>query len=109
MVKTRAWKANRDLPVESDKCRICRQAKETVMHWLSGSTKLAATEYLKRQNNSLMMLCVGLEIQEGLLGKITKWYKKMKNKGTVRISPTLNNINKTNRCDHRVYKQKYTK
>ena len=36
---------------ESDKCRVCRKAKETVMHWLSGCTRLAATEYLKRHNN----------------------------------------------------------
>ena len=32
MVEASAWKADRGLPVESDKCRICRQAKETVMH-----------------------------------------------------------------------------
>ena len=28
MVETRAWKANRGLPVESDKCRICIQARK---------------------------------------------------------------------------------
>ena len=50
MVETRVWKANRGLPVESDKCRICRQAKETIMPWLSVCTGLAATEYLKRHN-----------------------------------------------------------
>ena len=38
IVETRAWKANRGLAAESDKCRICRQAKETVIHWLSGCT-----------------------------------------------------------------------
>ena len=43
---TRAWKVNRALPVESDKCRIWRQTKETVMHWLSGCTRIAATEHL---------------------------------------------------------------
>ena len=58
----RAWKANRDLPVESDKCAICRQAKETVMHWLSGCTRLALTGYLKRHNNAIMILCVALGI-----------------------------------------------
>ena len=31
MVETRTWKANRALPAESNKCRIYRQAKETVM------------------------------------------------------------------------------
>ena len=34
MVETRTWKANRGLPVERDKCKIRRQAKETLMHWL---------------------------------------------------------------------------
>ena len=52
------------------------------MHWLSGCTRLAATEYLKRHNNALMILCVTLGIQEGLLGKNTKWYKERWNKGT---------------------------
>ena len=59
----------RGLPVESDKCRICRKAKKTLMHWLSGCTRLAATEYLKRHNNTLMILCLALGIQAGLLGK----------------------------------------
>ena len=70
MVETRVWKANRDLSVENDKCRICRQAKETVMNWFSGYTRLAAVKYLKRHNNALMLLCVALGIQDGLLGKI---------------------------------------
>ena len=69
MVKTRAWKANRGLHVESDKCRVCRQAKETVKHWLSGYIRLAATEYLKRHNYVLMILFVVSGIQEGLFGK----------------------------------------
>ena len=63
-VETRGWKANGGLPVESDKCRICRKTKETVMHWLSACTRLAATEYLKRHNNALMILCVALVMQE---------------------------------------------
>ena len=64
-METRAWKANRGLHVESEKCRIRRQAKETIMHWLSECKGLAATEYLKRYN------------------KInTVWYKERWNKGT---------------------------
>ena len=77
MVETRAWKANIGLTVESDKCRICRQPKETVIHWLPRRTRLAATEYLKRNNNALMIVC-GIGVQEGLLGKNMKWYKKGK-------------------------------
>ena len=41
MVETRVWKANRCFPVESNKYSICRQVKETEMHWLSEFTKLA--------------------------------------------------------------------
>ena len=68
---------NKALPVEIDKCRICRQAKEIVMHWSSRCTRQAATEYLKRHNNALMILCLALEIQEGLLGeKIRNCTKK---------------------------------
>ena len=83
MVETRAWKTNRGLPVESDKCRICRQAKETVMHRLSSCTRIAAVEYLKRHNNVLMILYVALGMQEGLLRKNTTWQKERWNKGTV--------------------------
>ena len=68
--------ANRGLPVENDKCRICRQAKETVMHWLLRCARLAVTEYLKRHNNSLMMLCMTSGIHEGLLGKKRNGTKK---------------------------------
>ena len=76
-METRAWKGNRGLPVESDRCRICRQAKETVMHWLSGYTRLAATEYLKRHNKALKILYVGLRTQEGLLEKIQNVQRKV--------------------------------
>ena len=72
MVETRGWKTNRGLPVEKDKCRICRQAKETVMHWLSGCTRLTAIEYLKRRNNVLMILRVALAVKEGMLEKNKK-------------------------------------
>ena len=35
IVERKALKTNRGLPAESDKCRICRQAKSTVMYRLS--------------------------------------------------------------------------
>ena len=50
---------------------------------LSGCTRLAATEYLKRHNSVLIMLCLALEVQKGMLGKNKKWYKERWNKGTV--------------------------
>ena len=37
----------------------------------------------KKLNNALMILCVALGIQEGLLGKNTKWYKEKWNRETV--------------------------
>ena len=76
MVKTRLWKENRGLHVKSGKSRIYRKAKETVMHWLSICTRLAAMEYLKRHNNMPMILCVTLRIQERLLGKMQNGIKK---------------------------------
>ena len=39
---------------------------------LSGCTRLVATEYLKRHNGVLIMLCVALEVQKGMLGKNKK-------------------------------------
>ena len=65
------------------KCRICRQAKEKEMHCLSGCTRLAATEYLERHNNALMILFVALRMQEELLVKNTKLYIERWDKGTV--------------------------
>ena len=76
MVKTRLWKKNRGLHVKGGKSRICRKAKETVMHWLSVCTRLAAMEYLKRHKNTPMILCVTLRIQERLLGKMQNGIKK---------------------------------
>jgi len=35
MVETRAWKQSRGLQVQSDKCRLCGEVRETVMHMLS--------------------------------------------------------------------------
>ena len=41
-----------------------------VIHWLSRFTKVAATEYLKRRNNLLMIHCVTLDSTD-------YWYKEM--------------------------------
>ena len=62
------------------------------MHWLSGCTRLAATEYLKRQNNALMILYMILGIQEGLLGENTKWCKE---RGTREQSLRMMNVSYT--------------
>ena len=44
--------------VECDKCRLCGEHREIVYHLLSGCKKLAATEYVKRHNNTLKVLAV---------------------------------------------------
>ena len=83
MVETRMWKVSRGIQVENDKCRLCGQVKETMMHWISGCVRLVAREYLRRYDNVLMVLCVTWEIQQGLLEENTKWYKESWNKGKV--------------------------
>ena len=76
MVETRASKANIGLPLKRDKCRICRQTKETVRYWFLGCARLSTAEYLIIHKNALIILCVALGIQEELLGKNTKWCKE---------------------------------
>lgn len=83
MVETKGWKVLRGIEVENDKCRLCGESKETVMHILSGCRVLAGTEYLRRHNNALMVLCVAWAKQEELLPKSTKWYKEKWTKGKV--------------------------
>ena len=77
------WKVSRGIQVENDRCRLCGQVKETMMHWISGCVKLVGREYLRRHDNVLMVLCVAWGIQLGLLKENTKWYKESWNKGKV--------------------------
>ena len=49
MIETRAWKKLRGLG-EIDICRLCGEQKETLQHLLSGFKKLAATEYVRRND-----------------------------------------------------------
>ena len=44
--------------VECDKCRLCREQRETVYHLSSGCKKLAGTEYVKRHSNALKVLVI---------------------------------------------------
>ena len=57
MVETRAWKKLRGTG-ETDVCRLCGEANETVQHLLSRCKKLAATEYLRWHDNALKILAV---------------------------------------------------
>ena len=73
VIETRAWKKIRGL-VKDDKCRLCGEHRETVQHILSGCTKLAGSEYVKRHDNALKVLAVKWAIENGLLPAETKWY-----------------------------------
>ena len=64
-------------------CRVCRSFNETVQHWLTGCTPLAATEYTSRHNKTLMVLAVEWGKQEGILNKETNWYDSTWERGTV--------------------------
>ena len=78
MVETRASKANIGLPLKRDKCRICRQTKETVRYWFLGCARLATAEYLIIHKNALIILCVALGCKKNCWEKIRNGAKKGK-------------------------------
>ena len=63
MVETKVWKVLRGLSNGDDKCRLCKEYRETVQHVLSGCKILAQQEYLSRHNAALSVI-------------VTKWCKK---------------------------------
>ena len=83
MVETRAWKRNRGIAVVSDKCRLCGQFVEGVMHLVSGCKCLAAREYLTRHNNVLKVLMAAWCKEQDLMAEDEPWYKVKWNQGTV--------------------------
>ena len=72
MIKTRAWKKIRGL-MREDMFRLCGEQRETVQHLLSGCKKLAGTEYITRHDNTLKVLVVKWESENGLLPQNVKW------------------------------------
>lgn len=70
MIETKVLKKTRGL-VDDDKCLLCGELRETVQHLLFGCKKLARSEYVKRQDNTLKVLAVKWD---GLLPEQTKWY-----------------------------------
>ena len=83
MVETRAWKRNRGLAVETDKCRLCGDAVEGVMHLVAGCKMLAAREYLTRHNNVLKILMTAWCKENKLMGNDEPWYKVKWDQGAV--------------------------
>jgi hypothetical protein len=74
MVETRAWKMNRGL-IDSDRCRLCGECAEGVMHLASGCKVMAGREYLSRHNNVLKILMTAWCKENGLMPEDTPWYK----------------------------------
>ena len=81
MVETRVRKALTGVDVESENCRLCSLKRETV-HWLSGCTVLAGSEYLQTHNKALMVFAVECA-KEALIEENAVWYKITWQKGTV--------------------------
>jgi hypothetical protein len=82
MVETRAWKKARGL-VNQEKCRLCGQKAESVIHLAAGCTALAGCEYVRRHNNALKILLVTWAKEKGLLPPDNIWYKMKWDKGAV--------------------------
>ena len=83
MVETKAWKRNRGIAVENDKCRLCGQCAEGVMHLISGCRCLAAREYLTRHNNVLKILMTAWCKENELMKDDEPWYKVKWSQGEV--------------------------
>ena len=77
MIKTRAWKRNRVLVVNTDFCRLCSEVPERVMNIISGCKMLASREYLTRHNNLLKILVVAWCKENELMERDQAWYKVM--------------------------------
>ncbi|XP_068684561.1 uncharacterized protein [Montipora foliosa] len=73
-IRTNYIKASIDKTQENDLYRMCRQAKETFSHLVSGCSKLAQQEYKRRHDN------VSRVVHGDLLGKcgfsrVDKWFE----------------------------------
>ena len=75
MVETRAWKRNRGIIAENDKCRLYGKFAEVVMRLVSGCSFLAAREYLTRHTNVLKVLITAWCKEHGLMEDDEPWYK----------------------------------
>ena len=81
-METRAWKKIMGL-VECDKCRLCEEHREIVYHLQHRCKKLVGTEYAKRHSNTLKVLPIKWDVENGLVPEDTKWYIKNCKRGKV--------------------------
>ena len=66
VVETGDWKRSRGLNIESDKCRVCGEKKETVMHILSGCRVLARKQFTERHDKGPKILAKKWEEEKGI-------------------------------------------
>ena len=74
-VETKVWKVLRGLTDGDDKCRLCKEYRETVQHVLSGYKILGQQEYLSSHNAALSIIVTEWCKKEALMGGQEKWYK----------------------------------
>jgi len=65
--------------VNDDRCRLCKEAPETVHHIISGCTTMAPTKYLHRHDNVCKYVHDLLLIEYSFKEKPTKWYEHRPN------------------------------
>ena len=61
--------------IDSDKCRLCRECVEGVMHLALEWQMLASNEYLKRNDNVIKVLMTTRVVEKELLEKGWYWQK----------------------------------
>ena len=104
MIETKMRIRGTGRQIEDVRCRVCNSQNETVQHWLTGCTPLAAGEYTERHNAALMVLAVEWAKQEELLDTGKKWYDVSWERGTV-----LESKNRRLRWDYEFVTRKATK
>ena len=71
VIKKRIW---RNSDVETEKCRLCNNALETISHIVNGCTVLAATLYKERHDNVLRGIYYYLLHTNGFTEEWYPWY-----------------------------------
>ena len=82
MVEIKSWTASRGL-AECSKWRLCGQQKYTVEYVLVGCKVLASSDYLIRNNKTLMILTISWANKFNLVEKDMKWYNQRRCRGYV--------------------------
>lgn len=73
MIETKACKKINEVK-EDDKCQICGELREAVQPLLPGCKRLTGSEFVKRHENTLLVLVVKQAIENGLFPEVSEWY-----------------------------------